>query len=89
MVFSAVMPGSGQFYAKSYVKAAVFLAAEVTAWAVYFSNTKKGDKRDSEFKQYAGENWDEYRYWSYVNWVGLNDDAYSDLVKKKNSMKIY
>ena len=80
VVFSAVVPGTGQFYAKSYVKAAVFLAVEVTAWAVYFSNTKKGDKRDGEFKQYAGENWNESRYWSYVNWVGSNNEIYSDLV---------
>jgi hypothetical protein len=84
VVFSAVLPGSGQFYAKSYVKAAVFLAIEVTAWAVYFSNTKKGDKRDSEFKQFAGENWSEYRYWSYVNWVGLNNEIYSELVVPEN-----
>jgi hypothetical protein len=80
VVFSAVVPGSGQFYAKSYVKAAVFLAIEVTAWAVHISNTKKGDKRDSEFKQFAGENWSEYRYWSYVNWVGSQNDIYSGLV---------
>ena len=79
VVFSAVLPGSGQYYAKSYVKAAVFLAIEVTAWAVYFSNTKKGDTRDSEFKQFAGENWSEYRYWSYVNWVATNNPEYENL----------
>ena len=84
VVFSAVLPGSGQFYAKSYVKAAVFLAVEVTAWAVNISYTKKGDEKDSEFKQYAGGNWDEYRYWSYVNWVGLNNEIYSGLVVPEN-----
>ena len=78
VVFSAVLPGSGQFYAKSYVKAAVFLAVEVTAWAVNISYTKKGDEKDSEFKQYAGGNWDEYRYWSYVNWVAANNPDYEN-----------
>jgi hypothetical protein len=74
--------------AKSYVKAAVFLAVEVTAWAVNVSYTKKGDTKDSEFKQYAGENWDEYRYWSYVNWVGSQNEIYSNLVVPEDEWDI-
>jgi hypothetical protein len=68
VLFSALLPGSGQFYAKSYIKTAVFLTAEVGAWAVNISYNKKGDDKDREFKQYAEEKWSEYRYWSYVNW---------------------
>jgi len=77
VLFSAILPGSGQFYSKSYIKAAIFFAAEVGAWAVYFSYDKKGDQKDSEFKTYADENWSEYRYWSYVNWVATNDPNYT------------
>jgi hypothetical protein len=69
VVFSSIIPGTGQFYAKSYIKAAVFFAVEVAAWTIYFTNRKKGDEKDSEFKAYADEHWSEYRYWSYVNWV--------------------
>jgi hypothetical protein len=76
VVFSSVIPGIGQFYAKSYIKAAVFFAVEVAAWTIYFSNRKKGDEKDSEFKAYADARWSEYRYWSYVNWVA--DEYYEN-----------
>jgi hypothetical protein len=79
VLFSAMLPGSGQFYSKSYIKAAVFLAVEVGAWAVNISYHKKGDNKDREFKQYADVNWSEYRYWSYVNWAAANDPNYSGM----------
>ncbi len=66
VIFSGFVPGSGQFYAKSYIKAGLFLAVEVAAWTMYFSYMKKGDQKDAEFKKYAEEHWSEYRYWSYV-----------------------
>jgi hypothetical protein len=84
VLFSAVLPGSGQFYAKSYVKAAVFLAVEVTAWTVNISYTKKGDQKDSEFKQYAQQNWNELRYWSYVNWDNQGKEEYASLLVPEN-----
>ncbi len=78
-LFSALLPGSGEFYARSYIKAAAFLAVEVTAWAVNVSYKKKGDDKDVEFKAYADAHWDEYRYWSYVNWVASNDPDYANI----------
>ncbi len=77
VLFSALVPGSGQFYAKSYIKSAVFLAAEIGAWAVNISYTKKGDQKDSEFKDYANSHWSEYRYWSYVNYYAIEQLGYS------------
>ncbi len=77
VLFSALLPGSGQFYSKSYIKAAFFLAVEASAWTINISYHKKGDNKDREFKNYAEENWSEYRYWSYVNWVALNDPNYA------------
>lgn len=77
VLFSAILPGSGEFYSKSYIKAAFFFAAEVTAWTVNITYHKKGDNKDREFKQYAEGNWSEYRYWSYVNWVASNDPNYT------------
>lgn len=88
VLFSALIPGSGQFYAKSYIKTAVFLAIEVSALAVNISNTQKGDDKDLEFRQYADSNWDEYRYWSYVNWVGLDKGIYTDLVVPENYVEM-
>jgi hypothetical protein len=88
VLFSALVPGSGQFYAKSYIKTAVFLAIEVSALAVNISNTQKGDDKDLEFRQYADANWDEHRYWSYVNWVGLDKGIYTDLVVPENYIEM-
>jgi len=88
VLFSALVPGSGQFYAKSYIKTAIFLAIEVSALAVNISNTQKGDDKDLEFRQYADANWDEHRYWSYVNWVGLDKGIYTDLVVPEDHIEM-
>ncbi|HQV34405.1 MAG TPA: DUF5683 domain-containing protein [Calditrichia bacterium] len=66
VLFSAVLPGAGQFYNGSPWKALTFLAIEATAVAVNVSYNKKGKDKDTEFKIYADENWSEQRYWSYV-----------------------
>ncbi|RQW07665.1 MAG: hypothetical protein EH225_01345 [Calditrichaeota bacterium] len=74
VLFSALVPGSGQFYSKSYIKAGIFLAAEISAWVVNISYNQKGDDKDAEFKAYANENWDERRYWSFLNWEASEKD---------------
>lgn len=66
VLFSAILPGSGQLYANSYLKAAFFLAVEGAAITLNRVYDKKGDEKDAEFKVYAAENWSEQRYWSYV-----------------------
>lgn len=66
VLFSALVPGTGQVYAGSYIKAAAFLAVEATAWALNISFTNKGDKRTTEFEAFADQNWSEQRYWSFV-----------------------
>lgn len=66
VAFSALVPGSGQFYSKSYLKAALFFAIEMGAWAVNISYNKKGDNKDAEFKEFADRHWSEIRYFSYI-----------------------
>lgn len=84
VIFSGILPGSGQFYAKSYVKTALFVAVEAAAWAINISYQHKGDQKDSEFKDYANAHWAEYRYWSYVNWDNRGNDAYAGLLVPEN-----
>lgn len=62
MLFSLLVPGSGELYAKSWVKGTIFLGIEVFAWTTYASNKKKGDDLEKEFIQYAED------YWSYDRW---------------------
>ncbi len=66
VVFSAVLPGAGQFYTRSFWKGAIFLGIEVAAWAVFFKFNQMGKDKDREFKAFADQYWSEYRYWSYI-----------------------
>jgi hypothetical protein len=66
VTFSAVVPGTGQLYAGSYWKAALFAAAEVVGWTINISNNNKGDNQTAQFEAYADQNWSEQRYWSFV-----------------------
>ncbi len=59
---SAIIPGSGELYAGSYVKAAVFLALDVAAWSLAYHFDKKGDRQTDLFQNFANEHWDVVRY---------------------------
>lgn len=63
---SAIVPGSGQVYAKSYIKAAVFAGIEVTAWALYAKYSKNGNQIEDEFHTYANTHWSEEEYWKWI-----------------------
>ncbi len=66
VLFSAILPGTGQLYAGSYWKSALFLAVEAAAWAINISYNKKGDDQTDFFQSFADQNWSEQRYWTFV-----------------------
>lgn len=66
-VLSGLIPGAGQFYAKSYIKSAAFIAAEVGLWVAYAIFQKKGDDQTDLFQNYANQNWDMRRYATWLN----------------------
>ncbi|MDM7926203.1 MAG: hypothetical protein QUS35_09320 [bacterium] len=59
---SAAVPGAGQAYAGSWIKAAAFLAIETAAWIGYSHYTDKGDVLRREFRAYADEHWSRERW---------------------------
>lgn len=69
VLYSALAPGLGQFYAKSYIKAGIFAAAEIAAWAVNIRYNRLGDDKNAEYERFGDRHWSEYRYWSYVNYL--------------------
>lgn len=71
---SAVLPGSGQFYTKNYLKSILFIAAEVTAISVGLMYDKKGDDQTSFFQDYADQHWSPLRYakWTVNNASKIN-----------------
>ncbi|MEI7812227.1 MAG: hypothetical protein WCJ01_07355 [Ignavibacteria bacterium] len=66
-VLSAILPGAGEFYSGSYIKAAVFLAVEASAIVAAISYNKQGDNATTEFQVYADEHWSVVRYTEWLN----------------------
>jgi hypothetical protein len=69
-LYSAVIPGAGQYYAGSIWKTILFAGLEITGWTVYIVNTSKGDKQESQMEDYADTHWSERKYWSYLYYKG-------------------
>lgn len=65
-LFSAVLPGAGQVYAGSYIKAAAFITVEAVSWFSFFHFKNEGQKIEDEFENFADTNWDEPTYWEWV-----------------------
>ncbi len=80
---SAAVPGSGQLYARSYLKAALFLGAEVGAWVAYAHFRREGIDLRRQFRSFADANWEEQRYWS---WLAQESGC---SVNDKNCLKEY
>ena len=59
---SALLPGAGEFYGKSYLKAAIFFGVEVLTWGSFAYFRVKGDNQTDSFEKYANQNWDVRRY---------------------------
>jgi hypothetical protein len=62
-----VVPGSGEFYAESYIKSAVFFLIEVSAITADIIWTKKGDNLTQDFKNYADAHWSAVLYADWLN----------------------
>ncbi|MBM4161258.1 MAG: hypothetical protein FJ217_09190 [Ignavibacteria bacterium] len=76
-LFSAAVPGVGEFYTESYWRAAGFLAAEAGLWIAYALYTGKGDEQTDLFQRFADEHWSVVRYaeWIEQNATRLNPNA--------------
>lgn len=65
-LYSAVLPGAGQYYNGSIWKTILFAGIEVAAWTAYFVYDSKGDQSDSDMRSFADMNWSEHKYWSWL-----------------------
>ena len=70
-VLSGLLPGAGQFYAKTYIKSAAFLAAEVGLWVAYAVFQKKGNDQTDYFQNYANQNWNMRKYGQWLKDQGF------------------
>ncbi len=67
LLFSAVVPGSGQIYSRSYLKGLAFLVIEAAALTSHFRFNSEGNRLEDQFEADANVLWDENAYW---NWMG-------------------
>jgi hypothetical protein len=76
-LYSLIIPGAGEFYARSYWKAALFFGIEVASWTAYAIYTGKGNDADSEMKSFADIHWSEQRYWTKVYYTAVENGLWS------------
>lgn len=62
LLLSAIMPGAGELYGGSKIKAALFFALEVGCWVGGIRYAQEGDKKTDEFEAYADVHWSEDTY---------------------------
>jgi len=63
-LYSAIIPGAGQYYAESYWRAALYTVLEAAVWTTYFVYDAKGADKDKQMRNFGDEHWSESRYWT-------------------------
>ena len=63
-LYSAVIPGAGQYYTESYWRAALYATLEVAVWTTYFIYDKKGADKDIQMRNFGDNHWSESKYWT-------------------------
>jgi hypothetical protein len=89
-VYSLVLPGAGEFYAGSKIKAGIFFGLDVALWSLYFNYHGKGKDKEKDYKAFADSSWDEeeYRVW----WDTLSDETrkkYSHTLPDRHDQQYY
>jgi hypothetical protein len=69
-LFSLILPGSGEFYAKSYIKAGVFFGIEAACWGGFFYYSGKYSDQEAAFQKYADT------LWNKDSWLQWYDTLY-------------
>ncbi|MEO8664300.1 MAG: hypothetical protein ABI462_02295 [Ignavibacteria bacterium] len=86
-LFSGVIPGTGEFYAKSYIKGAIFLAIEAGLWIAYSSFQSKGNDQTDAYQLYANQNWDVYKYGRWLKEQNFTGSDGIDLSSNKEILR--
>ncbi|MEP7146118.1 MAG: hypothetical protein ABI792_03815 [bacterium] len=86
-IFSGVLPGAGEFYAKSYIKSAIFFAVEAGLWIAYSRFQTKGNDQTDKYQQFANQNWDVYKYASWLKQQNFSGSDGIDLAADKEILR--
>ncbi len=89
-ILSGIIPGAGEFYAGSYLKAAILFTLEAAAITTAIIYNNKGDSQTQAFENFANQHWSVIRYaeWTLANVQHINGSidptAFNVLVKDNN-----
>ena len=88
--YSLIVPGSGEFYAGSKIKAAIFFGLDVAFWSFFFNDRKKGKDEEDQYEAFADTAWQEqvYRDW----WAPLDDtlkEKYTHTLPDERTQQYY
>ncbi len=86
-LFSGIIPGTGELYAKSYVKAAIFAAIETGLWIAYANYESNGDDQTAEYQNYANQNWDVYKYAGWLKQENFSGSSEINLESDKETLR--
>ena len=67
VLMSTVIPGTGQFYNKSFLKSLLFLGVEIGGWVAYGVYTDRGNEKTDAFESYADAHWFAEQYWAWID----------------------
>lgn len=86
-LYSMMIPGGGQIYNHSGVKAGLFMAVEVVSWVDWIVNQQQGQKKTDEYNVFADREWSAERY---TNWLietyGIVSDT-SEFMRNDSAMR--
>jgi hypothetical protein len=71
ILLSGAVPGTGEIYAGSKIKGAVFLGFEILLWWKYIDFRKKGFDIEEKYEVFADANWNEQKW---RDWMQLHPE---------------
>lgn len=86
-LFSGIIPGTGEFYAKSFVKAAIFFGIEAGLWTAYSIYESNGNQQTEDYQSYANQNWDVYKYATWLKEQNFSGSDGIDLSTDKYQLR--
>jgi hypothetical protein len=86
-LFSGIIPGTGEFYAKSYIKAAIFIGIEAGLWTAYSIYQSEGNSQTDSYQNYADQNWDVYKYAGWLKAQNFSGSEGIDLTSDKYTLR--
>ncbi|MCG8605842.1 hypothetical protein MJD09_12695 [bacterium] len=84
VLFSAALPGAGQFYTGSYIKGFAFAIVEAATLIGYMHFNNRGNDFEAEFEQFADAHWYEDIYWERLQDEREKDPLVDDMLKDQS-----